>query len=231
MYNIKQIEKEIEISIKEAAIKKEQEPEMESEAIMIKYERITNGSFDIPEEVRVYIKEKIKEATQIKEKSQKEKAIEQRVAKCFRNAEALLYKYNRLREEIRECEELKKQIEKIGLPEKSKSFVTYNKNNSLPTDKDEQTEKILHDINVRKATLELEYEIIERGIKIFEEDPYKKTVTLRYMEGMNDAQIAEIINCDPATVWRNRQRIVKALAVYLYGVIAVPVEIEYDRII
>ena len=43
----------------------------------------------------------------------------------------------------------------------------------------------------------------------------------KYIQRMNDEDIAEKIHCDPSTVWRNRKRLVQRVAVRLYGVDAV----------
>ncbi len=230
MYNINQIAKEIEITFKETTMEMRVKTEAEGEKIMIKYERIANGSSDIPNDVKNYINERVRATLKSVVPDKIEGNINKRIEKCFRETEAILYKYNSIKEEIRDCEELIGQIKKIGLPGRSKSIVRYNSNGTEHIDKDEQTEKMLEDIKTRKEILEAEMERSENALRLFEDDPYNKSVTLRYMRGMNDIEIAESMNCDAATVWRNRQRIIKAMAVYLYGVRAVPVENEYDRI-
>ena len=52
-------------------------------------------------------------------------------------------------------------------------------------------------------------------------DAYYKTVTGRYFEGLDDERVAELLNCDTSTVWRNRKRLVWRIAVWLYGAAAV----------
>ena len=52
-------------------------------------------------------------------------------------------------------------------------------------------------------------------------DAYYQTVTGRYFEGLDDKRVAELLNCDTSTVWRNRRRLVWRIAVWLYGVAAV----------
>ena len=41
---------------------------------------------------------------------------------------------------------------------------------------------------------------------------------MKYFRGMREADIAEKLLCDPATIRRNRARLIKRLALRLYGV-------------
>lgn len=50
------------------------------------------------------------------------------------------------------------------------------------------------------------------------EDPYYLTIELKYFDNVKDADAALRLRCDPATVRRNRRRLVRRLALRLYGV-------------
>ena len=63
--------------------------------------------------------------------------------------------------------------------------------------------------------------ILEKALASIQDDPYYLTVTGKYVERMQDSDIAEKISCDPATVWRNRKRLIQRVAVRLYGVEAI----------
>lgn len=52
-------------------------------------------------------------------------------------------------------------------------------------------------------------------------DAYYQTVTGRYFEGLDDAEIGRLLHCGVSTVWRNRKRLVQHISVYLYGAFAV----------
>ena len=52
-------------------------------------------------------------------------------------------------------------------------------------------------------------------------DAYYQTVTGRYFEGLDDKGVAELLNCNTVTVWRNQRRLVWRIAVWLYGAAAV----------
>ena len=66
-----------------------------------------------------------------------------------------------------------------------------------------------------------ELEAIEKALASIRGDPYYLAVDGKYIQRMNDEEIAEKIHCDPTTVWRNRKRLIQRLAVRLYGVDAV----------
>lgn len=48
-------------------------------------------------------------------------------------------------------------------------------------------------------------------------DPYYPAIEMRYFQGVREVDIAERLQCDPATIRRNRARLVKRLALRLYG--------------
>jgi DNA-directed RNA polymerase specialized sigma24 family protein len=52
-------------------------------------------------------------------------------------------------------------------------------------------------------------------------DPYYRALEGKYFEQKSDDELAEELNCDVSTVWRNRGRLVTRLAIRLYGVDAV----------
>lgn len=66
-----------------------------------------------------------------------------------------------------------------------------------------------------------EVETLEWALVNCAGDPYYRTVTGRYFEGLDDEQIGKLSHCDVSTVWRNRKRLVQRISVYLYGAFAV----------
>lgn len=66
-----------------------------------------------------------------------------------------------------------------------------------------------------------EVETLDYALAACVKDAYYKTVTGRYFEGLDDERVAELLNCDTSTVWRNRKRLVWRIAVWLYGAAAV----------
>lgn len=70
----------------------------------------------------------------------------------------------------------------------------------------------------RLAANERELRRMAAALGCIANDPYYPAIELRYFQGMREADIAERLQCDPATVRRNRARLVKRLALRLYGV-------------
>lgn len=70
----------------------------------------------------------------------------------------------------------------------------------------------------RLAANERELRRMAAALGCISEDPYYPAIELRYFQGMREVDIAERLQCDPATVRRNRARLVKRLALRLYGV-------------
>jgi DNA-directed RNA polymerase specialized sigma24 family protein len=95
------------------------------------------------------------------------------------------------------------------------------KKNSVRLDPEEALEAIIKDQEAAIAADQHEVDILETALDYIRDDPYYKTVSGRYFDGLDNETIGEKIGCDGTTVWRNRQRLVKSLAVRLYGTTAI----------
>ncbi|GHV45063.1 hypothetical protein FACS189492_2220 [Clostridia bacterium] len=58
---------------------------------------------------------------------------------------------------------------------------------------------------------------LREAMKSVRDDAYGEIIPLKYMEGKTDEAIAEILNCDVSTARRNRKRLLRKIAVRLYG--------------
>ncbi len=70
----------------------------------------------------------------------------------------------------------------------------------------------------RLAANERELKRMNAALAYIENDPYYKVIEMKYFQGMREADIAESMLCDPTTIRRNRARLIKRLALRLYGV-------------
>ena len=77
------------------------------------------------------------------------------------------------------------------------------------------------DIKASIAADETEIETLKKALAQIEDDPYYPDVKGRYFEGLSDEEIAKQIPCDERTVRRHRNRLVRVVAVWLYGAEAV----------
>ena len=62
-----------------------------------------------------------------------------------------------------------------------------------------------------------EIETMERALATVRDDPYYRALSGKYLDDVDDRDIAEALECDTSTVWRHRKRLVQRVAVWLYG--------------
>lgn len=74
------------------------------------------------------------------------------------------------------------------------------------------------ELRARLAADEREVRKLQNALNCIAEDPYYLTIELKYFNSVKDTDAAQRLKCDPATVRRNRNRLVKRLALRLYGV-------------
>lgn len=66
-----------------------------------------------------------------------------------------------------------------------------------------------------------EIETMERALEVIQGDPYYSVISGRFFDELSDREIANAIPCNPATVRKNRGRLIRRLAVRLYGAQAI----------
>jgi hypothetical protein len=112
------------------------------------------------------------------------------------------------------------EIKADGAPAGRKDIIRYMKTGQRLSPEDIQ-EALIWDLSVEIARNEHEIETIEKALSFIEDDPYCFIVGHKYFEGKNDEQIAYEMHCDTTTIWRNKNRLISRLAVFLYGATAV----------
>ena len=137
-----------------------------------------------------------------------------RVNSTYKNTEALLYKYNDLKLSIKDREEEIREIEKYGLRKKSKSITTIPESNVV-IDRDVEQEVIDGLIADIKKT-QLIVNRIDRILRKFSKDKYIEIIKLKYFEEKTQLEIADYFEKDPTTIWRNNQRLINEIKVYLF---------------
>jgi hypothetical protein len=88
-------------------------------------------------------------------------------------------------------------------------------------DADDIVEAMITDEKAKIATDEYEIETMKKALENIEGDQYFPAVKGRYFEDISDEEIAKQIPCDDRTVRRHRGRLVRIVAVWLYGAVAV----------
>lgn len=147
-------------------------------------------------------------------------AAERTARDAFKATERRLYAIPDLREKLKDDEEELNDTRLYGLKERSHSVTRFFKSGVRLTP-EEILEAVIIDMEANIAATRHELEVLEKALASIESDPYYLTVYGKYVERMQDSEIADKTHCDPATVWRNRKRLIQRVAVRLYGVEAV----------
>lgn len=103
---------------------------------------------------------------------------------------------------------------------KSKSITRFTTSGSR-LDPLELIEVLEQDTSAQIETDKYEIKMIEDALSSIEKDPYYVAVHDKYILDKTDDEIAAQIPCDPSTVRKNRGRLVRQLAVRMYGATAI----------
>ena len=134
----------------------------------------------------------------------------ERTAKdAFKATERRLYGLPTLKIKLEDDLERLEEFKLYGPRERSKSITRFIKNGNRLTP-DEIWEAVLMDMEATIAADRYEIETLER-------DAYYQALSGKYLDDVDDRDIAEDLECDTSTVWRHRKRLVQRVAVWLYG--------------
>jgi hypothetical protein len=124
---------------------------------------------------------------------------------------------------VRKVEDARLRLEELeekGAPGRSKDVIRFARA-GVRVSPEEILEALIVDIKASIAADEHEIETMRKALQLIEDDTYYPAVKGKYIEGLSDEKIAAAVSCDPSTVRRNRGRLVRILAVWLYGTEAV----------
>lgn len=138
---------------------------------------------------------------------------------AYKDTEKRLYAFPVLLNRIADNKERMQEYIEHGAPGRSKDIVRFTRSGSRLSP-DEILEALLQDMQANIAADEYEVATIAAALKTIEGDQYYAAVAGKYLEGRTDDDIAAAIPCDASTVRRNRGRLVRRLAVWLYGAAA-----------
>ena len=132
----------------------------------------------------------------------------------YQNTESLLYKYNDLKKSIEDREDEIEEIKTSGLRAKSKSILKMPEGSHSDHDTIEESiiEGLIEDIKKTQLVINR----IDRIIKKFKTDKYIDIIKLKYFENKTQQEIAETLDKDTSTIWRNNKRLINEIKVYLF---------------
>ncbi|MDR2513756.1 MAG: hypothetical protein LBD02_00925 [Christensenellaceae bacterium] len=138
---------------------------------------------------------------------------------AYKDTEKRLYAFPVLQNRIVDNRERLQEYLLHGAPGRSKDIVRFTRTGTRLTP-EEILDALVQDMEARIAADEYEVATIAGALKTIEADPYYAAVAGKFLEGRTDDDIAAVIPCDASTVRRNRGRLVRRLAVWLYGAAA-----------
>ena len=147
-------------------------------------------------------------------------ASERSVKDAYRATERRLYALPDIRAKLKDDKESLAEVKEHGVRNRSHSVTRFLKS-GVRLSPEEALAAVLMNLEAEIAADEHEIDVMERALASIADDEYYATVTGKYIDRLTDAQIAEAIQCDASTVWRNRKRLVQRLSVRLYGAEAV----------
>lgn len=135
---------------------------------------------------------------------------------CYKQTEARLYAYPTLLENIKryrlDIEDLKRE----KITEKSKDITSFSVDGIRLTPEERQAGKILA-VEIKLQRDQKEVDEITAALDLIKNDEYYPAIEMRYFKKMAEEIIALQINCVERTVRRNRNRLVRQMALSLYG--------------
>lgn len=131
----------------------------------------------------------------------------------YQNTESLLFKYNDLKKSIEDREEEIQEIKDNGLRQKSKSILKMPEGSGVYRDVEQEIiDGLIEDIKKTQLVINR----IDRIIKKFNSDKYIDIIKLKYFENKTQQEIAETLDKDTSTIWRNNKRLINEIKVYLF---------------
>lgn len=136
---------------------------------------------------------------------------------AYKATEQRLYNLNDLKDKLAEDRERMKELQAEGPRGHSKDIARFSHSTQRLTT-EEILDALIQDILTVIAKTEVEIKTVEKALDVVAKDPYYRALTGKYFDRLNDIELAEQMDCDKATVWRNRSRLVNRVSVRLYGV-------------
>lgn len=134
-----------------------------------------------------------------------------------------LYAFPVLKERILDNEEALMELESLGL-----DALKYHDGSivrllrpGMRVDPEEAHSAQLAYLRGRIAADEMEVRQVQKALNNVCGDPYFAVIEHKYFQHFTDEESAEKLSCDPSTVRRNRLRLVRSIALRLYGVQAI----------
>ena len=138
---------------------------------------------------------------------------------AYQKTEQLLYNYNGLKRVVEDRMKEIEEIKQYGVPTKSKSITQFGGASGTVKGIVLEEESVEAAVRARLASVEGTVQVlatIDKCMDKLRADQYFDTLEMLYFEGQTMEAIAVYYGCGVATVSRNKNRLVKELAMLLF---------------
>lgn len=137
----------------------------------------------------------------------------------YKRVELLLYNYENLKEAVKQKEEAIEELDKYGLPERSKSIVMYSSAGGN-TQADRYAE-LKEKYKIEKMETERDLKRIDNALDKIRDDKYFDIIQCKYLNDdkdkiTTDEELADKFNRDRKTITRNKKRLINKLMTILF---------------
>lgn len=168
------------------------------------------------QEINKFIKRTAKEAAESAAKLVFSTAKATAKGNCYKHTEARLYAYTTLQENIKRYKLDIKDLKREKITAKSKDITSFGGDGVRLTPEERQEGKILA-VELKLARDQKEVDEIVAALDLIKNDEYYPAIEMRYFKKMTDEIIALQIPCAERTVRYNRNRLIRQMALSLYG--------------
>lgn len=144
------------------------------------------------------------------------------VKDVFKQTEIRLYAYVELKRNIDKYNQDIEDLREEGTSGKSKDIVFFSTHGGgarLSADEIQEARIMIVQKKIYRDQTEIDE--IDYALRVAENDDYYRVITMKYFEERSDDEIAELVGCDASTVRRNKTRLIRKIALKLYGALAV----------
>lgn len=137
----------------------------------------------------------------------------------YKRVELLLYNYENLKEAVKQKEEAIAELDKYGLPERSKSIVMYS--SAGGSSQADRYSELKEKYKIEKMETERDLKRIDNALDKIRDDKYFGIIQYKYLnedeERINtDEELAQKFNKERITIIRNRKRLINKLVTILF---------------
>lgn len=137
----------------------------------------------------------------------------------YKRVELLLYNYENLKEAVKQKEDAIAELDKYGLPERSKSIVMYS--SAGGSSQADRYSELKEKYKIEKMETERDLKRIDNALDKIRDDKYFCIIQYKYLNEdkekiTTDEELADKFNRDRKTITRNKKRLINKLMTILF---------------